>query len=434
MRGVITIWLLILSLTAPCAYAAVLTVPEPGPGAATAWPAPPESAAAGRRGDTEVRATTPSALLRNVPAESAAADSRTVDWLWVTRVSLLSPAAVARVVERAQAMHVRGILVQVIGRGDAFYRSERLPRAEALGGLPADFDPLAELVMRGHAAGIEVHAWINCCLVWSAPDRPSDPNHVARLHPEWFLVLPDGRNLLSVGARGWRRLGIEGAYLSPAHAAVRAWIAGNAAEVARHYAVDGIHLDYIRTPGIDAGYDGASRVGFALESGLDRARRPGLSVAERARIDTAFAAYQARQVTAVVRAVRDSLAAVRPGLALSAAVRPNPREAARYFAQPWPEWLASGLLDRAFPMCYSPVTQTVLEQLQALSHLEYRDRVVPGLAVYNAPPLSVASHCKGARALGYPQLALYSYDTLFEHSTYWERLSSLLVAGTAPSP
>ncbi|MFI5370328.1 MAG: glycoside hydrolase family 10 protein [Candidatus Eisenbacteria bacterium] len=361
-----------------------------------------------------------------------AARAGRVDWLWVTRVSLESPSAVERAVERAKAMGVRGLLVQVIGRGDAWYRSDRLPRAEALANAPPGFDPLGEMIERAHASGLEVHAWINCCLVWSADHPPVDAIHVARAHPEWFAELPDGRSLLTIGPRGWKRLRIEGAWLSPADERVRVWVAGNVAEVARRYPVDGIHLDYIRTPGIDAGYDGATRVGFAMETGVDRAHPATRSAAERETLDVAFAAFEDRQVTALVRAVRESLEIERPGLPLSAAVRPDPVEAARFYGQPWTGWLTDGLLDRAFPMCYSPDTQTVLDQLEDIARRVGRDRVVPGIAVYNATPTRVASHLKGARALGYPELALYSYDALFGAPRYWERLSGLLTQDAAP--
>jgi uncharacterized lipoprotein YddW (UPF0748 family) len=236
------------------------------------------------------------------------------------------------------------------------------------------------------------------------------------------------------GQAGWRRLRIEGAYLSPASAPAREWIAGHAAEIARGYAVDGIHLDYIRTPGIDAGFDGASRVAFALETGIDRGRRAALPPAERLRADAAFAEFQARQVTAIVRAVRDSLREVRPGLLLSAAVRPDPAEAARHYGQPWLAWLEEGLLDRAFPMCYSPDTQTVLDQLLRVGDPALRARVVPGIAVYNAAPTRVASHLKGVRALGFEHLALYSYDSLFARARYWERLHELLAPDDDAQP
>ena len=427
--------LVLLVLGLPAAAAA-----QPRVGEVHAWPGSALAAPVARPADAEASSTRPMALPGPVgagagwgsiataspPAAPDSASTRSVDWLWVTRVSLVSPDAVDRTVERAKQMGVRGLLVQVIGRGDAWYRSDRLPRPEALGDQPADFDPLGRMIEQAHAAGLEVHAWINCCLVWSADHPPADPSHVARAHPDWFAAVAPGRSLLHMSPRGWRRLHVEGAWLSPADERVRDWVAGNAAEVARRYPVDGIHLDYIRTPGIDAGYDGATRLAFAQETGVDRARLAGRPAAERAALADSFASFEDAQVTALVRAVRESLETIRPGLPLSAAVRPDPTEAARFYGQPWADWLADGLLDRAFPMCYSPETQTVLDQLEDIARRVGRDRVVPGIAVYNAAPVRVASHVKGARALGFPELALYSYDALFGAPRYWQRLAPLI--------
>jgi len=354
---------------------------------------------------------------------------RPVDYLWVVRTSLVSPEEIDRALAHAREVGVRGVIVQVIGRGDAYYRSNRLPRAEALpqSGPGLDFDPLGYLIPRARAAGLEVHAWINCCLVWSAPQPPRDRNHVVLAHPEWIARLRDGRRTDRLRERDYHRLGIEGAFLSPAHPAVRTWVARNAQEIASRYPVDGIHLDYIRQPGPNVGLDNATRSAFALRSGVDLARPGKLDRHERAQLDSAFAAFQGEQVTAMVREVRDSLAGFHP-MVLSAAVKPNLRDAERYWAQPWPTWILSGLLDLAFPMCYSPITQTVLDQLVATSHRLGTAHVVPGIAVYNAGPSTVAASLKGARALGYRDVALYSLDALFARPGYWPALKDRLSA------
>jgi len=270
-----------------------------------------------------------------------------------------------------------------------------------------------------------VHAWINCCLVWSAPHPPRDSRHVILAHPEWIARLRDGRRTDRLRERDYKKLRIEGAFLSPAHPAVRTWVARNAQEIASRYAVDGIHLDYIRQPSPNVGLDNATRSAFALRSGVDLARPGPLDRAQRARLDSAFAVFQAEQVTAMVQEVRDSLAGFHP-LVLSAAVKPNLRDAERYWAQPWPSWILSGLLDMAFPMCYAPVTQTVLDQLVAMSHRLGTAHVVPGIAVYNAGPSTVAASLKGARALGYRDVALYSLDALFARPGYWPALRDRL--------
>lgn len=355
----------------------------------------------------------------------AASPDRRVDYLWVVRTALLSAAAIDSVVARARAMEVRGLLVQVVGRGDAYYRSDLLPRPEALG--PGTFDPLGELIARAKPAGLEVHAWMNCMLVWSAPKRPKDPRHVVNAHPEWVAHLKDGRPMTRLSDRERRRLGVEGVYLNPAHPRVRLWLSQVASEIVTRYPVDGLHLDYIRQPDAAIGYDPTTRARFALETSIDPARIRRLEPRERARADSAWAEFQRAQVTEVVRQVGDSVRAARPGILLSAAVVADTARAERGTAQPWRRWVRERLIDRAFLMCYAPSVQVVMGQLLALTEeFGTTDRVVPGIAVYNTSAGTAAIKIKGARALGYPLVALYSYDSLFARVFGWSHLRERL--------
>jgi uncharacterized lipoprotein YddW (UPF0748 family) len=212
---------------------------------------------------------------------------------------------------------------------------------------------------------------------------------------------------------------------------VRAWIATIAQEIAMRYAVDGIHLDYIREPGAFAGLDANARARFALEHGADPARFGLEPASRRAALDSSWMAFQRAQVTAIVRGVRDSLARSRPGLALSAAVLADTVSAERSHAQEWRAWVHEGLLDRVFVMCYAPGVQTVLSQLLAYSSDPGTGRVVPGIAVFNSTAAATAAKIKGAIELGYRTLALYSYDSLDERAGYWDALAGFL--GTPPA-
>lgn len=191
-------------------------------------------------------------------------------------------------------------------------------------------------------------------------------------------------------------------FLSPAHPAVRTWIANIAREIATRYDVDGIHLDYIRQPGVAIGYDPTTRAQFALVSGVDPLRFGLLPPPERARMDSAWTSFQQAQVTAIVREVRDSLSVARPGLPISAAVLADTLAAARTNRQCWSAWLRDGLLDRVFPMCYAPPVQTVLGQLAAMTAQVGTRRVVPGIAVYNTPPATAAAKIRERASWAFP--------------------------------
>src|SRR6266550_2731943 len=63
--------------------------------------------------------------------------------LWVVRTSLTSVPKIQAMVKAAAENGFNTLIVQVRGRGDAYYKSRREPRAIDLKDQPADFDPLA---------------------------------------------------------------------------------------------------------------------------------------------------------------------------------------------------------------------------------------------------------------------------------------------------
>lgn len=347
-----------------------------------------------------------------------------VDYMWVLRTSLVDSASIPRVIERAKAMGVKALLVQVIGRGDAWYDSDLLPPPEAVRGTARD--PLGELLPLAHAAGLEVHAWINCCLVWSGRNPPRSRRHVMNAHPEWIARTSDGRPMTRLTARQRARLQVEGVFLSPGHPGVQDWLARVAQELVERYPVDGVHLDYIRQPVVDVGYDPTTRARFASRHSADPLYLNRQPARQRARLDSLWRDFQQEQVSAIVRGIRDSIRVVRPGITLSAAVYPDSVTAQRSRRQMWGPWLRAGLLDRVFLMCYAPPVPTVLAQMTAAIQNVGADRVVPGIAIYNTPLSTAAAKLKAARALGFPAVALYSYDSLYERPAQWERLEALL--------
>jgi hypothetical protein len=86
-------------------------------------------------------------------------------------------------------------------------------------------------------------------------------------------------------------------------------------------------------------------------------------------------------------------------------------------------------------MCYAPVVRTVRDQMLGFAaQLGTDGRVVPGIAIYNSPPSHAAAKIKAATAIGYPMLALYSYDSLCARSGYWAALQHQLAADQAADP
>jgi uncharacterized lipoprotein YddW (UPF0748 family) len=231
--------------------------------------------------------------------------------LWVTRFDYDSEAKITRIMETAARAHFNIIYFQARAAADAYYRSNIEPCAALLcgklGGTPS-YDPLEVAVREGHKRGLQVHAYLNAltgraagiegqCKPMPEPDA-GNPRHVLLDHPEWVMSDRTGRRLPCPNSE-------EYVWLSPSFPEVRTHLAMVAADIARRYDVDGIHLDRIRFPGNDWSWDPAARAEFG--------KNPDLYPAD-------WKAYRTGLVSRMVRETYDSINAVKPNLVLSAAV------------------------------------------------------------------------------------------------------------------
>jgi uncharacterized lipoprotein YddW (UPF0748 family) len=336
--------------------------------------------------------------------------------LWVVRTGLVSPGDVDRVVDDAAAAGFNALLVQVRGRGDAFYASRLAPRSPILWKTKTDFDPLARLLERARGRGLEVHAWVNVLLT-AHFGQPVPSGHVVERHPEWLMV-PRSAARAALGARGSRLLalvgqaaraesGVEGYYLSPSAPGVAEHLEEVVKELLRGYAVQGIHYDFARYPGPEFDYSRA-----ALES--FRARRgggdlPGLP----ARFPAAWDDHRREVLTGLVRRLTRAARAQRPGLVVSAAVVADLGQAWGQKYQAWPAWLAEGLLQAVTPMAYTPDNQVFRAQLeQARSRARPGQRVWAGIGAYRLPLSGVIEKIRLARETGVAGVVLFSHESL----------------------
>ncbi len=290
--------------------------------------------------------------------------------LWVVRDKITTAAAIDALLEDAAVRGIFDLVVQVRGRGDAYYRSDLEPRAEA---LVEDIDPLDRLVRYGAAVGVRVHAWANVYFVWSHPERqlPKDPSHIVHRHPEW-LLRPDGVSALDpAGGKDW-----EGIYTDPANTAARSFTIDVFADIVRRYRIESLHYDYVRYPQIT--YAGSPD---------DHAH-----------------------VTALVRDSAARLRAERPGTVISAAVFPDPAVARDRVLQRWPQWAAESLVDLLCPMAYRTSTAEVARVLTTARAAAPKTRMWGGLMAYAGEPERLRDQVGAARDAGCEGAILFAYD------------------------
>jgi uncharacterized lipoprotein YddW (UPF0748 family) len=360
------------------------------------------------------------------PALAAPPSGEETRALWIVRHALGTPGRVDKVVEVARQVNVNTLLVQVRGRGDAYHRSDLCPRAEELEAAPEDFDPLDRMIMRAHADGLEVHAWINVYLVWSAGSPPRNMLHVVNAHPDWISVRADGRRLVEMLPEDFEEQRLEGMYLAPGNPEVKRHLREVVREIVTRYDVDGIHLDYVRYPEPNVGYDAATRTAFEREYGVDPAQIDSpdsttLTVigADRlADLRARWIQWKRDQVTDLVRDLRHDLDLVGRPIKLTAAVIADQSAALNRHLQDWPLWLREGLLDAAVPMAYSPSTPVFERQIAAAMAIPTERQVWAGVALYNQGARSAADKIRKARALGMDGISLFSYDSLLGRAGY----------------
>ncbi len=355
--------------------------------------------------------------------------------LWVVRTALVSPAAVDQVVDDASAAGLNALFVQVRGRGDAFYRSEAVARSPLLARQPKEFDPLARLLEQARGRGLAVHAWVNVLLTSHFQGVPGE-NVVAR-HPEWVMApraaarasLPDGpRGFLQlVRSLGREDPDVEGFYLSPSAPGAADHLEAVVRELVRGYAVDGLHLDFIRYPGRDYDYSAAALSGFGrLQGTADLMRAPSEWPA-------AWDAYRRDVLTNLAARLSRVAREERPALNVSAAVVPDQAQAVSQRFQNWPEWLQIGILDALCPMIYTPDRRVFREQLDAaLVHVRAGQALWAGVGAYRLTPHEVADRIGQARAAGASGFVLFSHESFT--SAGFRELRTLAELGAPPLP
>jgi len=353
--------------------------------------------------------------------------------LWVVRSTLASPASIKEMVSRAKAAGFRTLIVQVRGRGDAYYASRWEPRAAELEKEKPDFDPLAFTVKEAHAAGLKVHAWINTFLVANMDELPKAADHALFKHPEWLMVArsiaadlyrmdpqsPSYSERIIQHARG-DRAELEGLFLSPAHPAVKEQIYDVWMDVVERYEVDGLHFDYVRYPNAQFDYSRTALERFRAELEKTMGENERKLMARVAATDPLvyattfpdrFAQFERDQVTDIVERIYHGVKARKPQALVSAAVFANDEDAYHKRFQDWKLWLRRGLLDVVCPMAYTPDTETFRQQIAVAVGNASGRQVWAGIGAYRQPVEATLEKISAARQLGAQGFILFSYDS-----------------------
>ncbi|HPC60588.1 MAG TPA: immunoglobulin domain-containing protein [Verrucomicrobiota bacterium] len=253
---------------------------------------------------------------------------------------------VTQLITDARAGNFNAVIVEVRKRGDAYYNgSPYEPKATDVS--PASFDPLQDLITKGHdtsggKARIEIHAWIVTYPISQTASPP--PNHPMSLHPDWLTQNNAGETY-------------DGAnyVFDPGHPGVQAHTYNVAMDIISRYDVDGFNLDYIRYSGKAWGYNPVAVQRF--NTLYNRSGLPSTT-------DSVWLQFRRDQVTALVRKIYLSALALKPQVRISAdtiCFAPGVTTDSAWYSsaaaytdklQDWRAWMEEGILDLNIPMMY----------------------------------------------------------------------------------
>ncbi|HEY3268911.1 MAG TPA: family 10 glycosylhydrolase [Armatimonadota bacterium] len=340
--------------------------------------------------------------------------------IWVVRFDMTSPQSIQRVVDTAKANNFNTLIVQVRGRGDAFYLNGLEPRSESLAGQPESFDPLQTAIDLGHKSGLQVHAWLNTFYVWSGASKPKDPKHVVNAHPEWLMADRVGRVPLVAADN------LEGAFLDPGNPDARRYVHDVFLDVAKRYNVDGIHFDYVRYPNRDMGFNDSDLAAFKgiVDPTLTAEQKETLSaMPQRDAYPLMFPArwdqWRRDNVTGVVRRVYQDVKAIKPNVAVSAALIPwsayttfEESDAYNTVTQDWFAWMRDGILDIAVPMTYHTDNGQWASWVKAAVANRHKTHVWAGIGDWLHDGKGDAEKVELARKLGAQGVSFFSFASL----------------------
>ncbi len=283
--------------------------------------------------------------------------------------------------DRAAAIGLNAVVLQVRPAGDALYRSDLEPWSEwltgAIGRPPVDaqgdpvpdYDPLAFAISEAHARGLELHAWCNPYRVYH-PSNKTEPseNHLAVTRPE--LVRRYGNYL----------------WLDPGEPAVQAHTRAVIADLVMRYDLDAIHFDDYFYP-----YPIRDEAGRAVPFPDDASYARYLNTGRGGKL--ARDDWRRQNVNTLIQNLRDDIHAIKPHVKLGISPfgiwRPGHPEHIKGFDQyaaiyaDARRWLREGWVDYLAPQLYWEIArpdQSFIALLRWWDQQNVRSRHVwPGL-------------------------------------------------------
>ncbi len=338
--------------------------------------------------------------------------------MWVVRQSLYNEKSISDALVYAYQSGYDIVFLQVRGRGYAFYDSNIVPKHP---NIDPGFDPLEYAIILGKALGIEVHAWMNSYILWSAKKAPIELNHIYHTNKNWAESNMHGKSDSQIKLSELKSPQWEGIYLSPIHPDVNPYLVSLFTEVVDNYEVQGIHLDYIRFQDEIYGYNkiGMKKFDEIYNINPRDIVRGIISTRfgwEQSFVDSMYIAWDQFRRDAVTDLVRRTYESIKynNNVKLSAAVKPNLIIAKQRWFQEWDKWIDEGIIDFVVPMNYFKEIADFNNSIQIIKSniiIEDMNRVIMGISTYNQNAQSAADKILLSRLNGFKGISIFSWDS-----------------------
>jgi uncharacterized lipoprotein YddW (UPF0748 family) len=203
-----------------------------------------------------------------------------------------------------------------------------------------------------------------------------------------------------------------GDWLCPSHPDNQKLEIDSMVEVARKYAVAGLHFDYIRYPGDHGCFCAGCRTRFEKSISRKVANWPA-DVRSDAGLRTKWLDFRRLQITTVVAGVSQQARKVRQGIKISAAVFPNWPSDRDRIGQDWKLWCDRGYLDFVCPMDYTPQTgsfaQLVAKQVKWAGKVPLCPGIGASVWTPRSDPSKVIAQIRAARQAGAKGFTIFNY-------------------------
>ena len=285
--------------------------------------------------------------------------------IWLPIWELTTHQKIENAIQEIAENNFNQILVQVRYRGDAAYTPNKsndfYDNKEMQYHALSDsiLDPFAYLIEVARKQNIEVHAWIPVFVITGHKLEKLTSQNLYFTKSEWITADSTGQKM--------NYLSHSGAFLDPGILKVQKYTENIIMDIALNYDIDGIHLDYIRYPDIEFGYNNLALKRYFSENNNTEN----------------WQNWKEKQITNFVENIYQKIRAEAPFVKLSAAVFANIETAKSLYSQNWQNWLEKGIIDNVYLMDYSTSSDVIEAHLSRYENIFQSKKIVFGLRAWS---------------------------------------------------